>query len=57
MLGFTRKYVSRNAGTQLKVDNSYSKKDLSMSYTPIEQTVKEHFQQLLDDGLLGKPKS
>jgi nucleoside-diphosphate-sugar epimerase len=57
MLGFTRKFVSRNAGIQLKVDNSYSKKDLSMSYTPIEQTVKEHFQQLLDDGLLGKPKS
>jgi hypothetical protein len=57
MLGFTRKYVSRNAGIQLKVDTSYSKKDLSMSYTPIEQAVKEHLQQLLDDGLLGKPKS
>ena len=54
MRGFTRKYVSRNAGIQIKLDNSYSKKDLSMSYRPIEQTVKEHFQQLLDDGLLGK---
>ena len=57
MLGYTRKYVSRNTGIQIKLDNSYSKKDLSMSYIPIEQTVKEHFQQLLDDGLLGKPKS
>ncbi len=54
MRGFTRKYVSRNAGIQIKFDNSYSKKDLGMSYTPIEQTLKEHFQQLLDDGLLGK---
>jgi nucleoside-diphosphate-sugar epimerase len=54
MHGFTRKYASRNAGIQIKLDNSYSKTDLSMSYIPIEQTVKEHFQQLLDDGLLGK---
>jgi len=23
-----------------------------MEYIPIEQTVKEHFQQLLDDGLI-----
>ena len=55
MHGFTRKYASRNAGIQIKLDNSYSKTDLSMSYIPIEQTVKEHFQQLLDDGLLEKP--
>jgi len=54
MRGFTRKYVSRNAGIQIKFDNSYSKKDLSMSYTPIEQTVKDHFQQLIDDGLLSR---
>jgi hypothetical protein len=35
-------------------DNSYSKTDLDMSYIPIEQTIKEHFQQILDDGLLSK---
>jgi nucleoside-diphosphate-sugar epimerase len=52
--GLSRKYVSRNVGIHIKFDNSYSKKDLGMSYTPIEQTVKEHFQQLLDDGLLKK---
>jgi nucleoside-diphosphate-sugar epimerase len=54
MRGFTRKYASRNAGIPIKFDNSYSKTDLGMSYIPIEQTVKEHFQQILDDGLLGK---
>jgi dihydroflavonol-4-reductase len=53
-LGFTRKYVSRSVGYQIKIDNSYSKTDLGMSYIPIEQTVKEHFQQILDDGLLDK---
>jgi nucleoside-diphosphate-sugar epimerase len=54
MKGFTRKYASRNAGIQIKFDNSYSKTDLNMSYIPIEQTVKEHFQQLIDDDLLGE---
>ena len=50
----TRKYVSRNVGIRVKFDNSYSKTDLNMSYIPIEQTIKEHFQQILDDGLLRK---
>jgi nucleoside-diphosphate-sugar epimerase len=56
-LGYTRKYVSRNVGHQIKFDNSYSKADLGMSYIPVEQTVKDHFQQILDDGLLGKTVS
>ena len=55
MRGFSRKYASRNVGIKIKFDNSYSKKDLGLSYIPIEQTVKEHFQQILDDGLLEKP--
>ena len=54
MQGYTRKFVSKNIGIRIKIDNSYSKKDLGMSYIPIEQTVKEHFQQILDDGLLKK---
>jgi nucleoside-diphosphate-sugar epimerase len=53
-LGFTRKFVSRNVGHRIKLDNSYGKADLGMSYIPFEQTVKEHFQQILDDGLLQK---
>lgn len=54
MKGFTRKYVSRNTGIQIRLDNSYSKTDLNISYIPIEQTIKEHFQQVLDDGLLAR---
>jgi nucleoside-diphosphate-sugar epimerase len=53
MYGYTRKYASLNIGHHIKFDNSYSKTDLGMSYIPIEQTVKEHFQQLIDDDLLG----
>jgi nucleoside-diphosphate-sugar epimerase len=54
MYDLTRKYVSRNVGIRIKLDNSYSKTDLNMSYTPIEQTIIEHFQQVLDDGLLSQ---
>jgi nucleoside-diphosphate-sugar epimerase len=51
--GYTRKYVQKNIGFRITFDNAYSKEDLNMSYIPIEQTIKEHFQQILDDGLLG----
>ena len=54
MFDRTRNYVSKNVGFRVKFDNSYSKTDLDMSYIPIEQTIKEHFQQILDDGLLSK---
>ncbi len=54
MMGYTRKYVSRNVGIPIKFDNSYSKTDLGMSYISVEQTVEDHFQQILDDGLLDK---
>jgi nucleoside-diphosphate-sugar epimerase len=52
MFDFNREYASRNVGYPVKFDNSYSKADLGMTYIPIEQTLKEHFQQILDDGLL-----
>ncbi|MGD2271768.1 MAG: aldehyde reductase [Desulfobacterales bacterium] len=54
MMGYSRKYVSKNVGIKVKLDNSYSKKDLGLSYSPIEKTIIEHFQQILDDGLLSK---
>ena len=47
-----RNFASKNIGYRIKLDNSYSKEDLGMVYIPIEQTVQEHFQQILDDGLL-----
>jgi len=54
MMGYTRQFVSRNVGIPIRFDNAYSKTDLRMTYIAIEQTVKEHFQQILDDGLLDK---
>jgi nucleoside-diphosphate-sugar epimerase len=52
--GFTRKWVSKNVGCKISFDNAYSKQDLGMDYIPLEQTVTDHFQQLLADGLLAQ---
>jgi len=52
MFGFTRKWVAKNVGCKIRFDNSYSKENLGITYMPLEQTVKDHFQQILDDGLL-----
>lgn len=51
-IGFTRKYVKRNVGIDLNLDNSYIKKDLAMSFIPFENTIMDHFEQLLNDGII-----
>jgi nucleoside-diphosphate-sugar epimerase len=52
LFGYTRQYASRNTGYRIKMDNSRSQSELGMAYIPFEQTVVEHFQQLIDDGIL-----
>jgi nucleoside-diphosphate-sugar epimerase len=52
VLGLTRKFVDLNIGYPLKFDNSRSRTELGLSYRPVEQTVTEHFQQMLDDGVV-----
>lgn len=47
--GLTRKYVAKNFGHDIIFDNSYIKKDLGIKFTPFEQTVLDHFEQLLKD--------
>ena len=50
--GLTRKFVDRNIGYPLAFDNSRSRNELGLAYRPAEQTVTDHFQQMLDDGLV-----
>jgi nucleoside-diphosphate-sugar epimerase len=50
--GISRKFVSTNVGWPLRLDNSRSQQALGLKYRPIEATLNEHFQQLIDDGLL-----
>ena len=52
--GFSRKYVKLNVGYDLKFDNDYIQKDLGLVFTPFEKTISDHFQQLVNDGIIKK---
>ena len=52
--GISRKFIARNVGLPLKFDNSYTRKDLGMGFRSVEETLTDHFQQMLDDGILRK---
>jgi nucleoside-diphosphate-sugar epimerase len=47
-----RSFVKQNVGLPLRIDNRRSREKLGLSYRPIDQTVVEHFQQMIDDGLI-----
>jgi nucleoside-diphosphate-sugar epimerase len=51
LIGLRRAFVSRNAGYPLALDHSRSIQ-LGVSYRSLEETLVEHFQQLIDDGIL-----
>jgi nucleoside-diphosphate-sugar epimerase len=50
--GLSWKYTNLNVGIPTKFDNSYSKKDLGIEYTPIEKTLNDHVEQIIKSGLL-----
>ena len=52
MNGIPRSFVSKNVGYPLKFDNSYIKRDLGMQFMPVEQTLVDHVNQLIDDGVV-----
>jgi nucleoside-diphosphate-sugar epimerase len=51
-MGVTRTFVKRNVGYPFGLNNAKSIRELGMSYRPMEQTLVEHFQQLIDDKML-----
>jgi dihydroflavonol-4-reductase len=51
----TRRAVRLNVGLPWKGDNSKSVRELGMSYRPLEETVVDFFQQLVDSGAFGDP--
>lgn len=53
--GFTRKYVKMNVGINVRMDNSYIKKDLDMKFLPFEHTIADHVEQLIRDGIIKEP--
>ncbi|MGH3459175.1 SDR family oxidoreductase [Aeromicrobium sp.] len=50
--GVTRKYVATNVGYPLRFDTSKSRTELGMEFRPTETTIVEHFEQLIDDGIV-----
>jgi nucleoside-diphosphate-sugar epimerase len=52
LAGMTRKYISLNVGYPIKFDASKSRKELGLNYRTMEDTVSDHFAQMLDDGIV-----
>lgn len=52
--GYSRRFVSRNVGILVRFDTSYAAKDLGISFISVDRTVKEHFNQILNDGMLDR---
>lgn len=50
--GYTRKFITRNIGYDFHFDNSGVKRNLNLDFLPFEQTVTDHFHQLLNDKLI-----
>ena len=45
---FSRRMISRNFGHQWRADNSKSLTALGMSYTSLQSSMEEMFQQMID---------
>ncbi|MDP3237494.1 MAG: NAD-dependent epimerase/dehydratase family protein [Myxococcales bacterium] len=54
---FTRKIVSRNVGHPWKSNTTKSREKLGVTYRPLEETLVEHFQQVIDAGTFAKKKA
>jgi nucleoside-diphosphate-sugar epimerase len=53
-VGLTHQYVSANVGHPLRFDNTRARKELGAEFRPPEETLVEHFQQMIDDGIAKK---
>lgn len=49
---FTRKFIRNNVNVPWKADNGKIKKDLGISFRPLQETMEEAFQVLIDEGIL-----
>jgi dihydroflavonol-4-reductase len=50
----TRKFVKNNVNISWKADNSKSKRELGVNYRPLEKTLKDSFEVLIQNNLLAK---
>lgn len=52
VLGYTRDYIRLNMGYPIYFNNQRSINELGIKYRPISESLCEHFQQMIDDGLV-----
>jgi dihydroflavonol-4-reductase len=50
LVGFQRRMISRNVGYPWKIDNRKGIEKLGMNYRPVEESITELFQQMIDNG-------
>lgn len=51
-VGFSRHYVQRNVGHALRFDTTRARERLGVVFRPLEETVRDHVEQLERDGLV-----
>lgn len=51
MIGASRKYVENSVNIRREIDNTKSKEVLGMKYRPMEETLRDMFQQMVDNGV------
>lgn len=54
IFGHSRKYVELNVGYPIYFNAQKSKEELGIEYRDVENSLIEHFQQLIDDGIVKK---
>ena len=52
--GMTRKLVARNFGVPWRADNSKAVRELGVTYRPLQTTMEDMFQQMIDAGAFAK---
>ena len=52
LAGFSKKFVERNMGYPIYFDATKSQTELEICYRPVEDSLVQHFQQLLNDGIV-----
>ena len=50
----TRKMISLNVDKPWKADNSKGVRELGMSYRPLQESMVDFFQQMIDSGYLAR---
>lgn len=51
----TRKFVARNVNYPWRADNGKGKRELKMTYRPLQASMQDMFQQMIDNGMIPKP--